>query len=124
MPVPPVETELDRKIFLTVLRHAIPSVTRLDDERLVKKIGNDRFADSCDELFGFIESGTDSSLTRLEKDALASKIVDCLKAYIKEQMQLPFTLKTLFDCFGLLTEAVDRAFPNYYQSKLLKYTIK
>jgi len=74
------------------------------------------------EFFGFIVSGAGEGLRKNELLALANQSLKCLTKYI-QSMGTPVTLKTIIDHIGLLSEAVNRCYPGYAESKLLKYTI-
>jgi hypothetical protein len=122
--VPTVTITEQEVIFLSVLREVLPTLRNLDDGRLIKKIGNERFHDGCDEIYSYLEIGIDSPLKKLEQSALINKILRLLSSYVVEQMHLALTLKTLFDCFSLFPTAVEQSFPGYHSSRLLRYLIK
>lgn len=121
MDMPVEEANQEERIFLAVLRRVIPTTSRLDDGRLIKKIGEAKFKDACDELYGYIETGINSPLTKLEKDALVSKVIECLRLYMIQNLKITCTLKTLIDCFTLIPVSTDQSFPGYHDSKLLRW---
>src|SRR5919109_923254 len=118
---PPPSHQPYEELFLQSLRECLPGLHLYSDERLRQKIGVTKVQDLSLEFFSFIEVGAGSGLKRNELLALANQSFKCLKSYIKT-MGLPLTLKTLLDSLSLLPQAVDEAFPGYFESRLLQYT--
>lgn len=117
------ETQLKREIlFMQALREVLITLRLHSDEQLRRKIGPERLTDITLEFFAFMEAGSEE-LRQDEKLALSIQLLRCLSKYIVNVMKLPVTLKTMADCMGLIETAVDNAFPGYWGSKLLKYTI-
>ncbi len=117
------EVQAKREIlFLQALREVLITLKLHSDDQLRKKIGQVRLTDVTLEFFAFMETGSDQ-LSQSEKLALSIQLLRCLSKYIVNVMEIPVTLKTMIDCVGLIETAVDRAFPGYWGSKLLKYTI-
>lgn len=122
MPDTQADTKQYEILFLQALRDALPNIKLHSDAQLTKKITQERLADVSLEFFSFILDGVISLPNKNELLALASQSLTCLKKYIHSR-ELPVTLKTIVDHVSLLDEAVDRCFPGYVKSKLLKYTI-
>lgn len=122
---PPVdEVQAKREVlFLQSLRDILPTLKLYTDDQLRKKITQDKLTDVSLEFFGYLEAGCSENLTQIQKLALSVQLLRCLSKYITNVMKMPVTLKTMLDCISLIEPAVENAFPGYWGSKLLKYTI-
>jgi len=120
---PTDQTQLKREIlFMQALREVLITLRLYSDEHLRRKIGKERLTDASLEFFAFMEAGSEP-LRQDEQLALSIQLLRSLSKYIVNVMNVPVTLKTMIDCIGLIEPAVDRSFPGYWGSKLLKYTI-
>jgi hypothetical protein len=97
----------------------LPSVLRLPDAAIIKKVGTEKFEDSVAEVYSYLEGSVTGEMSRMEKVALTKQTLRCLKLYMTQTLEIPFTLKTLFDNIHLLDFVVDRCFPYYASNKLL-----
>lgn len=121
---PTDEVQLKREsIFLQALKSILPTLRLYTEDQLRKKIGQERLTDASLEFFSYLESGTNETLTQVEKLALSIQLLKALSKYINTVMKFPVTLKTTLDCVSLIEPAVENCFPGYHASKLLKYTI-
>lgn len=120
-----VEKELSEEeiILLQAVKLLIPTCSRFGNEQLAKKIGRDKLTDCTDELFGYIQSGVSSPLSKIEQLALTHKVLSILRDFLKEELKQIVTVKTFTNSFDLIPEAVGRSFPDYHESKLLRYCV-
>ena len=116
--------DLCSQIFLEGLRNLIPMLRIQSDDRLEKRIGKERLQDAGADVEGFILSSTKQQLNKNQQLALTCQLLNCLGRYVKENLNLPVTIKTVVDSIILLPEAVDRAFPGYSDSKMLMFVIQ
>lgn len=112
----------NKAMFLQELRQLLPSIRSLNDQLLEKKIGKEKLQEGLELTWDFIENACEGKLTRNERIALVSQAFRCLQQWMNQQ-EIPVTINTLVNNFHLIPYAVDRAFPFYAQSKLLKYVI-
>ncbi len=118
-----VELGPHQKITLDAIRQVLPTLCLQNDEMLTNRIGREKLDEIAADIFGFIQVGVAGDLTQDEQMALACQLLRCLTKYIKLDMRLPVTLKTLVDGISLLPHSVDQSFPGYFENRLLKYTI-
>lgn len=116
------EAAQNREMFCNALKQLLPTARSLSNESIEKKIGKEKLQESLDILWEFIESSCEGKLTRNERGALAFQSLRCLQNWMLAQ-EIPVTINTLANNFHLIPFAVDKAFPFYAQSKLLKYVI-
>ena len=121
-PAPDLEQGLRERIFLQALRNVLPSLKLYNDDRLRKRIGEEKLVDVTLEFFGYMESGA-GKLGQIEQVALASRILQCLSKYISN-VGTPTTLNTLLNSIQLIDAAVDIAFPGYAVNGLLRYAVR
>lgn len=76
----------------------------------------------ADCISDYIESGVTTNLSRNEQLALTVKVVKFLAEYLKA-MEIPVTLNTLLNNFGMISQAVDNHFPGYAEARLIRYII-
>lgn len=114
--------QLQKEIFLQILKEVLPTARSLTEERIKKRVTNEKFNSAVEDLFGYIFSGIEGNLTRNEQLALVHRVLKCLIDYLKE-MNVPITVNTVMENFGLINQAVDKQFPQYWESRLLKYLI-
>ena len=117
------DTAYNIEIFLETLRSLLPSLRQQNNERLTRRIGKEKLEDAADDLAGFIEAGTDRELTKNERLALSSRVMECLAAHIAKELALPVTLNTVVQSMQLIQHACDQSFPGYSGAGLLRYTI-
>lgn len=110
-------------VLLQILKSLISTCSRFGNEQLAKKIGRDKLSNCTDELFGFMDSGIPSPLSKTEQLALGHKVLSVLQDFLREELKQIITVKTLTDSFALIPEAFGRAFPDYHECKLLRYCI-
>lgn len=110
------------ELLLLALREAVPTARSCSDKVLEGKLGKEKVAEMSASILEYLETGVNQTLTRNEQLALTIQCVKYLAAYLR-QMEVPITLNNLAANYGLLSEAVDRCFPYYAQSRLLKYII-
>lgn len=113
----------DTAIFLQCLREILPALKSQTDERIIKRVGKEKFENAVDDVHGLIESGVSSTLTRNEHYALTMQVMLCLTRYIKDVMGMPVTINTVFDTISLVEHALDQSFPGYASARLLRYII-
>ena len=109
-------------LFLHSLREAVPTLKLYSDERLLTKIGDDKADDLSLQFFSVIVSGGGDTLDSRDKQELAYQCWMCLQSYL-EGMNQPVSLNQLMNSIPLLYAAVDRCYPGYIDSKLLRYII-
>lgn len=113
----------NQQLFLLALREILPSLRQASDKILASRMGKEKLANAASELLSYVESGVASPLTKNEKFGLMVQVMKCLANYISRVMGVPVTINTVTNNFHLLSFAVDRAFPSYHETKLLKYVI-
>jgi len=112
----------NRGILCNVLRELLPSQRALSEAALEKKIGKEKLEEVCSLAWDFLENAVEGNLSRNERSALLVQTTRCLIGWMESQ-EIPVTLSTLINNFHLLPFAVDRSFPFYAKSKLLRYVI-
>ena len=118
------ELTSSQRIFIAALRQILPTLRQQPDNRIAERIGYQKLQDVCDDLFGFIDSSVEGTLTQNEYFALACQVLKCLSNYLTTVMQIPSTINTIPAQMGLLEWAVDQAYPGYASARMLKWTIK
>ena len=118
-----MSNEQNVEIFILALRNLLPTLHGQDNARIIRRVGKQVIEDCAADLIGFIESGSDSTLSKNERLALADQVMRCLAQYIKEEAKLPLTVNTCITNIGLLDYAVGNSFPGYSEARLLKYII-
>lgn len=118
-----VDIVQNKTLVCQCLREIIPSLRILSDERLEKRIGKEKFLCFTEDLIGYVLAGVNEDLSKLELSALTSQMLRCLGRYIVRDLNAPVTLTTMQNSIGVLGYAVDKDFPGYFGSRLLKYTI-
>ena len=116
------DTGQNIEIFLEVLRQILPSLKNQPDGQLSRRIGKEKLEDAAADVAGFIETGSNTALSKNERLALSSRVLNCLAEHIKS-MDTPVTLNTMITHIQLIQHATEQSFPGYSESKLLKYTI-
>lgn len=112
----------DEALFLVTLREVLPILKHQDDQRLVKRIGIEKFQNYSSDLSGFIATGTDRNLVRNERIALGRQLLKCVESNMKA-IGIPITLTSFIDHMSMLQHSVEQNYPGYYEAKLLRYTI-
>jgi hypothetical protein len=113
----------EQEIFITVLKEVLPTMRLYSAEQIIKRFGKEQFELAVLDTFGYIYTGAGDNLSKLEKLALTSCLLQSLKSYLIRVLNIPATIKTMIDNFGLLEYAFELNFPGYVQSGLLKYVI-
>lgn len=113
--------ELQNQI-LTSLQDYLPSAKRYSVKQLATRIGKEKLEEASDQIFDYITNSC-GELSRTEFMAMLSQIWRCLGEYIKV-MNIPVTINTLTQNVHLTSFAVDRCFPGYASTGLLKCIIR
>ena len=119
MPITPIQEE----VLVLVLREKLPDLSKLSQKQVVSKVGKQRFEEEAQYLYSYLEASCGANLSKNEQLAILSQVFRCLVTYIKQALGLPITLKTVFDCFSLLSHAVDLSYPGYAEAGMLKAVI-
>lgn len=110
-------------ILLSVLREFLLSQRSLSEAAMEKKIGKEKLEEMTSSVWDFLDQSVQGNLTRNERSALLFQTTRCLVRWMGSQ-EIPVTLNTLVNNFHLLPFAVERDFPFYAKSKLLRYVIQ
>lgn len=110
-------------LFLAALRDVLPMLRGQSDSMLESRIGVKRLAIAEADITGFMEAGVSRKLSKNERLALLAQLLKSLTAFMKEELGLAVTIKTLIDSSSLIGEAFERQFPYYLECKMLLYTI-
>jgi len=114
------------EITLLSLRELLPSAKRMSDKQLVAKIGEAKLSDASDQIYDFIMNGcskTQGMVSKNEYSALTVQSLKCLSTYL-QLTGAPTTANTLVNSIHFLPLAVDRAFPMYAASGLLRKVVR
>lgn len=111
-------------VFITALRQILPTLKHQSDKRIAERIGSEKLKEVCDDLFGFIDSSIEGTLSQNEYFALACQVLKCLSSYLETVMGFPATINTIPAQMGMLGWAVNAAYPGYATAKLLRHVIK
>ena len=107
---------------LTSLQDYLPSAKRYTMKQLVTRIGKEKVEDAADQIYDYITKAC-GELTRVELHAMLAHVWKCLGEYVRV-MGIPVTINTLTQNVHLVPFAVDRCFPGYASTGLLKCIIR
>src|ERR1700733_11274643 len=96
--------------FLAAVRNLMWQYKGASDELLTSKIEK-RLDPACRELVCLLESAGCKLDNKLVTETLMTRVFQILSDYMKEQLQISVTLKSLLDCLGLAATALDRKYP-------------
>ena len=107
---------------LTSLQDYLPSAKRFTTKQLVTRIGKEKVEDAVDQIYDYITKAC-GGLSRVEMNAMLAHVWRCLGEYVRV-MGVPVTINTLTQNVHLVPFAVDRCFPGYASTGLLKCIIR
>jgi len=110
-------------LLVLALKEKLPEVSKLTSKQVVSKVGKEKFQDGAELVFSYLEDSCGSTLSNNETSALLSKVLRCLTSYMQTALNMPVTIRTLFDNFHLLPHAVNQSFPGYAEAGLLRAVI-
>ena len=104
------------------LHDYLPSAKRFTAKQLVSRIGKEKVEDATDQIYDYVVKAC-GELSRVEMNAMLAHVWQCLGEYVRV-MDIPVTLNTLTNNVHLVPFAVDRCFPGYAATGLLKCIIR
>jgi hypothetical protein len=116
-----ISVDSGKTLLLQELRPLLPSLRSLNDAQAEKKIGKERLDDAVELIFNYLAVAA-PGCRQVEQRAVLSRCLHCLTDWMQSQ-EIPWTVKTVFDCIYQLPFAVDRAFPFYAQAGLLRAVV-
>lgn len=101
------------QLFLRAIREVLPQYRAASDEFLLTKTEK-RIYPATEELVILLESaGAKAGMNNdLVCSALMTRVLQVLADYMKTEMNLTVTIKTLLDCLSLMAPALDKRYPH------------
>ena len=101
---------LNERCFLSAVRSILWQYKKASDELLIAKMEK-RLDPACREIVCLLESAGCRLDNKVMTETLMTRVFQVLAEFMKDELHISVTLKSLLDCLSLAGPAIDKKFP-------------